>query len=52
MDIILITTAVITVIGIIVGAGLVFTGKKFYVKVDEREAARLAARQLHRESAV
>ena len=39
MDIILITPAVITVIGIIVGAGLVFTGKKFYVKVDEREAA-------------
>ena len=39
MDIILITTAVITVIGAIVGAGLVFTGKKFHVEVDEREAA-------------
>ena len=36
--IILITTAVITVIGIVVGAGLVFTGKKFHVPVDEREA--------------
>ena len=36
---IIITTAVITVIGIIVGAGLVFTSKKFYVEVDEREAA-------------
>ena len=39
MDIILITTAVITVIGIVVGAGLVFTGKKFHVAVDEREAS-------------
>ena len=39
MNTILITTIVITVIGIIVGAGLVFTGKKFYVPVDEREAA-------------
>ena len=39
MDIILITTAVITVIGLVVGAGLVFTGKKFYVEIDEREAA-------------
>ena len=39
MDIILITTAVFTVIGAIVGAGLVFTGKKFAVEVDEREAA-------------
>ena len=39
MEIILITTAVITVIGVIVGAGLVFTGKKFHVEVDEREAA-------------
>ena len=36
--IILVTTIVITVIGIIVGAGLVFTSKKFYVEVDEREA--------------
>ena len=39
IDIILITTAVITVIGLVVGAGLVFTGKKFAVEVDEREAA-------------
>ena len=39
MDIILITTAVFTVIGMVVGAGLVFTGKKFAVKVDEREVA-------------
>ena len=39
MDIILTTTLVITVIGIIVGAGLVFTSKKFYVEVDERETA-------------
>ncbi len=39
MEIILITTAVITVIGILVGAGLVLTGKKFHVEVDEREVA-------------
>ena len=39
MNTVLITTLVITVIGIIVGAGLVFTGNKFYVEVDEREAA-------------
>ena len=39
MDLVLITTLVITVIGIIVGAGLVFTGKKFHVDVDERESA-------------
>ena len=37
MDTILITTLVITVIGLIVGLGLVFTGKKFKVEVDERE---------------
>ena len=37
--IILITTLVIAVVGAIVGTGLVFTGKKFYVEVDEREAA-------------
>ena len=36
--IILITTLVITAIGIIVGAGLVFTSKKFHVPVDERES--------------
>ena len=38
-----ITTLVITIIGIIVGAGLVFTGKKFHVPVDEREAEVRAA---------
>ena len=39
MQTILITTLVIAVIGIVVGAGLVYTGKKFEVKVDERESA-------------
>ena len=39
MDIIWITTLVIIVIAILVGSGLVFTGKKFAVKVDEREVA-------------
>ena len=39
MNTILITTIMITVIGIIVGAGLVFMGKKFHVDVDERESA-------------
>ena len=39
MQIIIITTLVIAVIGIVVGAGLVFTGKKFHVEVDERETA-------------
>jgi len=39
MQTILITTAVITLIGLIVGAGLVWTGKKFHVDVDERETA-------------
>lgn len=38
MQTILITTLVITVVGIIVGGGLVYTSKKFYVEVDEREA--------------
>ena len=33
--VILITTIVIVVIGVIVGAGLVFAGKKFYVPVDK-----------------
>ena len=37
--IILITTIVITLVGIIVGFGLVYTGKKFHVDVDERETA-------------
>ena len=39
MQIIIITTLVIAVIGIVVGAGLVFTGNKFHVEVDERESA-------------
>ena len=39
MNIILITTIVIAVIGVLVGIGLVFTGKKFAVKVDERVVA-------------
>ena len=39
MNIILITTLVIMAIGLVVGAGLVFTGKKFAVAVDEREVA-------------
>ena len=36
---ILITTLILTLIGLIVGAGLVFTSKKFYVETDEKEAA-------------
>lgn len=36
---IIITTLVIAVIGLIVGAGLVYTSKKFEVEVDERESA-------------
>ncbi len=43
MNIILITTITITVIGVIVGAGLVFADKKFHVEVDERETAVRAA---------
>ena len=39
MQIIIITTLVIAVIGIVVGAGLVATGNKFHVEVDEREGA-------------
>ncbi|MBR6221777.1 MAG: RnfABCDGE type electron transport complex subunit B [Clostridia bacterium] len=39
MQIIIITTLVIAVIGAVVGAGLVFTGNKFHVDVDERETA-------------
>ena len=39
MQIILITTLVIAVVGCVVGAGLVFTGRKFHVEVDERESA-------------
>ena len=39
MQIIIITTLVITVVGIVVGAGLVYTGNKYHVEVDERETA-------------
>ena len=39
MNIILITTLVIAAIGNVVSAGLVFTGKKFAVQVDEKEVA-------------
>ena len=39
MNVVLMTTLVIGLIGIIVGAGLVTAGKKFYVEVDPREAA-------------
>ena len=39
MSVILSTTLVIAVIGVIVAAGLVYTGKKFSVEVDERETA-------------
>ena len=39
MQIIIITTLVIAVIGLVVGAGLVLTGQKFHVDVDERETA-------------
>ena len=39
MQIIIITTLVITVIGIVVGAGLVATGNKFHVDVDQRETS-------------
>lgn len=43
MNIILVTTLVITVIGIVVSAGLVYASKKFYVEVDERVTAVRAA---------
>ena len=36
---IIVTTVVIALIGLAVGMGLVYTGKKFEVKVDEREGA-------------
>ena len=39
MLIILITTLVIGIVGVIVGVGLVYTGEKFHVDVDERETA-------------
>ena len=39
MQIIVITTVVIAIVGAVVGAGLVVTGKKFHVEVDERESA-------------
>ncbi len=37
--IILLTTLVIAVVGLAVGYGLVYTGNKFHVEVDERETA-------------
>ena len=43
MEGILIATVVLAVIGVVVGVGLVFTGRKFYVEVDEREVAVRAA---------
>ena len=39
MQIIIVTTLVIAAIGLVVGVGLVFTGDKFKVEVDERESA-------------
>ena len=39
MQTIIITTLVIAAIGLVVGVGLVFTGDKFKVEVDERESA-------------
>ncbi len=39
MLIIIVTTLVIGVVGVVVGLGLVFTGRKFHVEVDERESA-------------
>ncbi len=38
-NVIWITTLVIAVVGIVVGYGLVYTGKKYHVEVDERETA-------------
>ena len=34
---IIIATVMITIIGIVVGTGLVYTAKKFYVEADPRE---------------
>ena len=39
MNTILITTISITIIGILVAAGLVYVGNKFHVEVDARESA-------------
>lgn len=39
MPVIIITAIVLTLVGIAVGFGLVATGRKFHVDVDEREAA-------------
>ena len=39
MTTIIITTLVIAAIGLVVGVGLVFTGDKFKVEVDQRESA-------------
>ena len=38
MNGIVIATLIVGVIGLLIGAALVAAGKKFYVKVDEREA--------------
>ena len=43
MNGILIATVVLAVIGVLVGVGLVYTGRKFHVDVDEREIAVRAA---------
>lgn len=39
MQIIILTTIVVTIIGLVVGAGLVLTSRKFHVEVDARETA-------------
>ncbi len=39
MQIIIATTVVLALIGLVVGVGLVYAGKKFHVEVDERETA-------------
>ncbi len=36
---IMIATLVVAIVGLVMGIALVFTGKKFYVEVDERESA-------------
>ena len=39
MQEIIVATLVVGIIGLLIGVALVATGKKFYVEVDEREAA-------------
>ncbi|MBO4278553.1 MAG: hypothetical protein J5891_01950 [Spirochaetales bacterium] len=39
MSTVIITTVVITLVGVIVGLALVYTGKKFHVEIDPRESA-------------